>query len=137
MPALNSLSRRLCERTQIASTMKRRGNKSNKVCHLACIYLRSLMLYGFMVSALRPAEKGVFSRPLEESCWAADTQAGSDDTILLDLCPRPFKGIVICATGVPDKRLYRFNHLFTTVKPTIFNKQWSSERRVHPCLQIV
>ncbi|KAF8813526.1 hypothetical protein BYT27DRAFT_7131662 [Phlegmacium glaucopus] len=67
--------------------MRRRGNKSNKVPGVK----------------LRPAEKGAFSRSVEESCWAQDTQAGSDDTTLLDLCPRPFKGVVICATGVPDK----------------------------------
>lgn len=55
---------------------------------------------------LRPAEKGSFSRSVEESCWAEDTQVGSDDTTVLDLCPRPFKGVVICATGVPDKVRY-------------------------------
>ena len=52
---------------------------------------------------LRPAEKGTVPRPTFEDCWAQETQLGSDDTMLLDRCPRPFKGIVICATGIPDK----------------------------------
>ncbi|CAA7267493.1 unnamed protein product [Cyclocybe aegerita] len=75
---------------QKSSAMRRRGNKSHKVPNVK----------------LRPAEKGSMSRPGEEdvsTCWAQDTQFGSDDTTFHDPCPRPFKGIVICATGVEDK----------------------------------
>jgi len=44
------------------------------------------------------------SRPtVDGNCWAQETQPGSDDTSPLDLCPRPFKGLVICATGILDK----------------------------------
>ncbi|KAF8963181.1 hypothetical protein BDZ97DRAFT_1822178, partial [Flammula alnicola] len=67
--------------------MRRRGNKSSKVPNVK----------------LRPADKGAYSRPIEESCWAQETQPGSDDTTVYDLCPRPMKGVVICATGVADK----------------------------------
>ncbi|KDR78628.1 hypothetical protein GALMADRAFT_223890 [Galerina marginata CBS 339.88] len=67
--------------------MRRRGNKSHKVPNVK----------------LRPAEKGSYSRPIEESCWAQDTQPGSDDTNVFDACPRPLKGVAICATGVQDK----------------------------------
>ncbi|KAF8193425.1 hypothetical protein BJ912DRAFT_241190 [Pholiota molesta] len=67
--------------------MRRRGNKSNKVPNVK----------------LRPADKGAYSRPIVESCWAQDTQLDSDDATLYDACPRPMKGIAICATGVPDK----------------------------------
>ncbi|KAF8151040.1 hypothetical protein B0H34DRAFT_160966 [Crassisporium funariophilum] len=69
--------------------MRRRGNKSSKVPGVK----------------LRPAEKGAYklSGPSEESCWAQDTQPGSDDVGLVDLCPRPLKSVVICATGVADK----------------------------------
>ncbi|KAH9481897.1 DNA topoisomerase 2-binding protein 1-A [Psilocybe cubensis] len=66
---------------------KRRGNKSTKVPGVK----------------LRPAEKGAYSRPVEESCWAQDSQDGSEDTSFYDSCPRPLKGMSICATGVPDK----------------------------------
>src|SRR5260221_1303578 len=52
---------------------------------------------------LRPAEKGSIPRPTIEDCLAQETQLGGDDTMLLDRCPRPFKGLVICATGIPDK----------------------------------
>ncbi|KAF9525812.1 hypothetical protein CPB83DRAFT_858926 [Crepidotus variabilis] len=67
--------------------MRRRGNKSHKVPNVK----------------LRPAEKGSTLQPLDESCWAQETQVNSDDTTAIDLCPRPFKGAVICATGIQDK----------------------------------
>ncbi|KAF9483199.1 hypothetical protein BDN70DRAFT_874071 [Pholiota conissans] len=67
--------------------MRRRGNKSSKVPNVK----------------LRPADKGAYSRPVAESWWAQDTQASSDDVGMYDACPRPMKGIFICATGVPDK----------------------------------
>lgn len=59
---------------------------------------------------LRPAEQGSIPRPTFDDCWAQETQLGSDDTILLDRCPRPFKGLVICATGIPDKVRIIYNH---------------------------
>ncbi|KAF7354687.1 hypothetical protein MSAN_01382400 [Mycena sanguinolenta] len=39
------------------------------------------------------------------SYWAADSQqiVGSDDTVMIGSCPRPFKNAVVCATGVVDK----------------------------------
>lgn len=43
--------------------------------------------------------------PEHTSCWAEDSQiVGSDDTVMLGgSCPRPFKNVVVCATGVLDK----------------------------------
>jgi hypothetical protein len=43
--------------------------------------------------------------PEHTSCWVEDSQiVGSDDTIMLGgSCPRPFKNVVVCATGVLDK----------------------------------
>ncbi|KAF9048823.1 hypothetical protein BJ165DRAFT_1580170 [Panaeolus papilionaceus] len=57
--------------------MKRRGNKSHKASSYAKI--------------------------ATECLWAEETQPGSDDMALVDSCPRPFKNVVICATGVTDK----------------------------------
>ncbi|KAF5379657.1 hypothetical protein D9615_005773 [Tricholomella constricta] len=70
--------------------MKRRGNKSNKVPNVK----------------LRPPQEGAVTRlQRRESsvCWAQDSQLGSDDTSIVDVCPRPFKGVVLCATGIVDK----------------------------------
>ncbi|KAF9459055.1 hypothetical protein BDZ94DRAFT_1300839 [Collybia nuda] len=70
--------------------MKRRGNKSSKVPNVK----------------LRPAQQGVLPRFTEEehsTFWAQDSQVGSDDTSFLDPCPRPFRGLVVCATGSMDK----------------------------------
>ncbi|KAF7330964.1 hypothetical protein MVEN_02436300 [Mycena venus] len=42
----------------------------------------------------------------EEQEWAQDSQAmaGSDDTVMVrGSIPRPFKGVIVCATGVADK----------------------------------
>jgi DNA replication regulator DPB11 len=84
--------------------MRRRGNKSNKVNNFLFGF-KGLNLTRVQVPnvKLRPAEKGTMPRPTFEDCWAQETQLGSDDTMLLDRCPRPFKGLVICATGIPDK----------------------------------
>ncbi|KAJ7047936.1 hypothetical protein C8F04DRAFT_1023030, partial [Mycena alexandri] len=43
--------------------------------------------------------------PEAASCWAQDSQiVGSDDTVLIGgSCPRPFRNVVVCATGVLDK----------------------------------
>ncbi|KAF8071539.1 hypothetical protein FPV67DRAFT_1667036 [Lyophyllum atratum] len=70
--------------------MKRRGNKSSKVPNVK----------------LRPAQEGAVTRLQRYDssiCWAEDSQLGSDDTSIVDLCPRPFKGLVLSATGVSDK----------------------------------
>ncbi|KAG6810576.1 hypothetical protein H0H92_011276 [Tricholoma furcatifolium] len=67
--------------------MKRRGNKSTKVPNVK----------------LRPVQAPV-PRPLRKSnsILEEDSQIGSDDTSI-DPCPRPFKGVVLCATGTFDK----------------------------------
>ncbi|KAK7436714.1 protein kinase activating protein dpb11 [Stygiomarasmius scandens] len=69
--------------------MRRRGHKSTKVPNVK----------------LRPAQQGASSRatPTVEGVFAQDSQYASDDTSIFDACPRPFAGIVLCATGVPDK----------------------------------
>ncbi|KAJ7226651.1 hypothetical protein B0H12DRAFT_241686 [Mycena haematopus] len=75
--------------------MQRRGNKSKKVPNVR----------------LRPAQAGAMARardasPEQTSWWAADSQqmVGSDDTVMIGgSCPRPFKNVVVCATGVADK----------------------------------
>jgi hypothetical protein len=43
--------------------------------------------------------------PEQTSWWAADSQIiGSDDTVMIGgSCPRPFKNVIVCATGVLDK----------------------------------
>ncbi|KAG5721488.1 S-M checkpoint control protein rad4 [Termitomyces sp. T112] len=68
--------------------MKRRSNKSTKVPNVK----------------LRPAQ-GVIPRRLrcDDSILAEESHLGSDDTIAVDLCPRPFRGVVLCATGAFDK----------------------------------
>ncbi|KAJ6530367.1 hypothetical protein DFH09DRAFT_1370743 [Mycena vulgaris] len=71
----------------------RRANKSKKVPNVR----------------LRPAHPDAMARarasPEHTSCWVEDSQiVGSDDTIMLGgSCPRPFKNVVVCATGVLDK----------------------------------
>lgn len=60
---------------------------------------------------LRPAEQGLTPCPSFDDCWAQETQLGSDDTMLMDPCPRPFKGLVICATGIIDKVDTPQNHI--------------------------
>ncbi|TFK73235.1 hypothetical protein BDN72DRAFT_956649 [Pluteus cervinus] len=71
--------------------MKRRSNKSHKVPNVK----------------LRPAQPDALkthaSRFSDAECWAEDSQLGSDDTVLPDVCPRPFKKVVLCATGISDK----------------------------------
>ncbi|KAF8628551.1 hypothetical protein AX15_003819 [Amanita polypyramis BW_CC] len=67
--------------------MGRRGNKSHRVPNVK----------------LRPAAPGMdASRPLMQegsTCLAQETQ----DTTLMDPCPRPLKGVTLCATGIQDK----------------------------------
>ncbi|KAK2460176.1 hypothetical protein APHAL10511_007855 [Amanita phalloides] len=70
--------------------MGRRSNKSHKVPNVK----------------LRPAQPGDgtgrTSRMVteeESACWAQETQ----ETTVSDMCPRPFKGVVLCATGIQDK----------------------------------
>ncbi|KAJ7446893.1 hypothetical protein B0H11DRAFT_2083694 [Mycena galericulata] len=73
--------------------MHRRGNKSKKVPNVK----------------LRPAAPDAMARarasPEPTSCWAEDSQiVGSDDTVMLGgSCPRPFRNVIVCATGVLDK----------------------------------
>ncbi|KAJ6473241.1 hypothetical protein C8R45DRAFT_409750 [Mycena sanguinolenta] len=74
--------------------MQRRGNKSKKVPNVR----------------LRPAAADAMAQARgtspQMSYWAADSQqiVGSDDTVMIGgSCPRPFKNVVVCATGVVDK----------------------------------
>ncbi|CAK5276337.1 unnamed protein product [Mycena citricolor] len=75
--------------------MKRRANKSKKVPNVR----------------LRPAHPSAVARaariPERENseCFIQDSQiVGSDDTVMLSgSCPRPFRHVVVCATGVADK----------------------------------
>ncbi|KAJ7717673.1 hypothetical protein B0H16DRAFT_1433724 [Mycena metata] len=74
--------------------MHRRANKSKKVPNVR----------------LRPAHPDAMARarpasPEAASCWAQDSQiVGSDDTVLIGgSCPRPFRNVVVCATGILDK----------------------------------
>ncbi|KAK0202902.1 hypothetical protein DFS33DRAFT_940575 [Desarmillaria ectypa] len=70
--------------------MHRRGNKSKKVPNVK----------------LRPAQPKSSSskrKQTEEKLWAKETQLESEDTSYTDPCPRPFWGMVICATGIQDK----------------------------------
>ncbi|TRM55738.1 hypothetical protein BD626DRAFT_636522 [Schizophyllum amplum] len=65
--------------------MSRRGNKSHKVPNVK----------------LRPAAP---QPPKSPECWVQETQPpGSDDGPIQDSCPRPFSGMVFCATGTLDK----------------------------------
>ncbi|KAI0648707.1 hypothetical protein C8Q79DRAFT_1007282 [Trametes meyenii] len=54
---------------------------------------------------LRPADpSSLKDLRTPESTWAHSSGLDSDEeTSRPDLCPRPFKGIVICATGINDK----------------------------------
>ena len=88
----------------------RRGNKSHKVCNNNNIVLL-LNLFQVPNVKLRPAQPSSSSTStvskLRAQCdsWVQDsdetnqpkTQSG------VDLCPRPFKNVVVCATGVVDK----------------------------------
>ncbi|THU93336.1 hypothetical protein K435DRAFT_757653 [Dendrothele bispora CBS 962.96] len=72
--------------------MRRRGHKSTKIPNVK----------------LRPVQQGTSSRAVArestvEGIYAQDTQPASDDTSIFDPCPRPFKGIRLCATGLLDK----------------------------------
>ncbi|KAF8920607.1 hypothetical protein CPB85DRAFT_1272057 [Mucidula mucida] len=73
---------------------RRRANKSAKVPGVK----------------LRPAQpqastSKIASEPhVNERLWAEETQLGSEDSTYIDTCPRPFRDLVICATGIQDKR---------------------------------
>ncbi|KAF8190003.1 hypothetical protein K438DRAFT_1971489 [Mycena galopus ATCC 62051] len=73
--------------------MHRRGNKSKKVPNVR----------------LRPAQPGAMARargsPEPTSYWDPDSQKTTiEDTVIPSgSCPRPFKNIVVCSTGVLDK----------------------------------
>jgi hypothetical protein len=87
--------------------MRRRGNKSHK----ASFFYQFTLLGGLIAILqvpnvkLRPAQPtdSVSRLAQFEKHWVEESQAGSDDASVLDLCPRPFKNIVVCATGVVDK----------------------------------
>ena len=83
--------------------MKRRGNKSNKVCGLQKSFSSRLTARIQVPNVkLRPAQSAEPStREPDSFCWAEDSQRFNDTVV--DLCPRPFKGVVLCATGIADK----------------------------------
>lgn len=93
----------------LLTTMRRRGNKSNKVYHVFFLITVSYLIIKSSHRQvpnvkLRPPQADLRQLEPESSvCWAQDSQLGSDDTGILDICPRPFKGVVVCATGVTDK----------------------------------
>jgi DNA replication regulator DPB11 len=70
-----------------------------------------------------PAGRASLSMMEEESaCWAQETQ----DDAMLDTCPRPFKGVVLCATGIQDKVCYYtgcISEILTvSFQPTLFKQ---------------
>ncbi|KAF6756825.1 hypothetical protein DFP72DRAFT_892416 [Ephemerocybe angulata] len=69
--------------------MKRRTNKSHRVPNVK----------------LRPGEPQPSNALVahESSFWPDDSQLRSDDTTFRDTCPRPFRNVVLCATGISDK----------------------------------
>ncbi|KAJ6581823.1 hypothetical protein B0H19DRAFT_517938 [Mycena capillaripes] len=73
--------------------MHRRGNKSKKVPNVR----------------LRPAQPDAMARarasPEHTSCWTEEGQINGeeDKAIIGGSCPRPFKNVVICVTGILDK----------------------------------
>ncbi|KAF8337796.1 hypothetical protein F5887DRAFT_1137752 [Amanita rubescens] len=81
--------------------MGRKTNKSNKVPN---VKLRPAApgsnVGGGTTTGTGPAGRASLPMMEEESaCWAQETQ----DDAMLDTCPRPFKGVVLCATGIQDK----------------------------------
>lgn len=70
-----------------------------------------------------PAGKASRSMVEEEpACWAQETQ----DDATLDTCPRPFKGVILCATGIQDKVRYCTGYVFeilnVSLQPTLFKQ---------------
>ncbi|KAK7060262.1 protein kinase activating protein dpb11 [Paramarasmius palmivorus] len=76
--------------------MRRRGNKSTKVPN---VKLRPAQPQPSS-SKSRTQESDPFDRG---GIWAQDSQVKSDDNSVYDSCPRPFTGVVLCATGIMDK----------------------------------
>ncbi|KAM6504048.1 hypothetical protein JOM56_000991 [Amanita muscaria] len=75
--------------------MRRRGNKSHRVPN---VKLRPAQAAG---TSSNGKVKASSRRLVDEgsTCFAQETQ----DTGTSDPCPRPFKGVVLCATGIADK----------------------------------
>jgi hypothetical protein len=85
--------------------MGRRGHKSTKVGLAWLVFLfPSLCTFNQIPNVkLRPPMPGTSQSSVPSSSyWVQDTQVDVDSS-LYDLCPRPFQGVVVCATGVPDK----------------------------------
>ncbi|KAI8969897.1 hypothetical protein BD414DRAFT_502526 [Trametes punicea] len=63
---------------------------------------RSKKVPGVKLRPAAPSTRRDLRTP--ESTWTRSSGLDSDDeTIHADLCPRPFKGLVLCATGINDK----------------------------------
>jgi DNA replication regulator DPB11 len=65
---------------------------------------------------LRPAEPGATAaalraRETQTAGWAQDSEGEDGDASTMDTCPRPFKGVVLCATGIADKVRGRVRHI--------------------------
>ena len=51
-----------------------------------------------------PVERTNRSRNDTPPLWARDMGLESEQEVsAIDLCPRPFRGVVVCATGIEDK----------------------------------
>ncbi|KAK0467367.1 uncharacterized protein EV420DRAFT_1474679 [Desarmillaria tabescens] len=93
--------------------MHRRGNKSKKARHL--LSLPTISVPNVKLRPAQPKSSSSKRKETEEKLWAEETQLGSEDTSYMDPCPRPFLGMVICATGIQDKARRRH-------QPALFKK---------------
>jgi len=76
-----------------------------------------------MTTGTGPAGRASLSVMEEEpACWAQETQ----DDAMLDTCPRPFKGVVLCGTGIQDKARYYTSYILeilnVLLQPTLFKQ---------------
>ncbi|EPS93530.1 hypothetical protein FOMPIDRAFT_101949 [Fomitopsis schrenkii] len=70
---------------------RRRTNKSAKVPNVK-------------LRPAAPADRANRSRNVTPPLWARDLGLDSEQEVsAVDLCPRPFQGVVVCATGIDDK----------------------------------
>lgn len=94
----------------------RRTNKSHKVCDRGHTFL-DLAHHSFQVPnvKLRPAQPSSSAsskRSNGRSYRSSDDSKNlvrhsspdnEPENTFVDLCPRPFKGVILCATGIEDK----------------------------------
>lgn len=84
----------------------RRVNRSKKVrsCALStCVVVEIVAkVPGVKLRPADPSARKDLRTP--DSTWTHSSGLDSDEeTTHADLCPRPFKGLVLCATGISDK----------------------------------